>query len=336
MKKILLLILATAALCSCEKVLDIETNDSPLVVLNGVPSAGEQLFVNLSHSHFFLDTCTQYPIEGAQIAITVNGDEMTPSEIVGCNYFFPYTVNEDDTLSIVATAAGATISGKTYVPRLPAVSNVSSHIDTTLVFDFLNVDFDLADHMDYNDYYHIIITCRDSGSRYNPYTDSIVHRDTIVRKMFYCTDRNLTAAEVSAYLPIGGYFFERLLVTDKLIEGQSRHVRLMMPMLKDTNEIAPFRHDYTLDIETVTPERFLYIQQSFRAANNMTIFSDTPEVYSNLSGGHGIFAGNARRTFPLHPDTASVPLPTALPQQAVATLLQQQMHNASHRQSETK
>ena len=330
MKRILFPIIAALILCSCEKVLEVETDDEQLMVLNGVPSAGKQMFVNLTYSHFFLDTCVQHPIDGAQMTISINGTEMTPSQVVGCNYFFPYTLAEDDTVAITVNAAGRTLAAKTFVPRLPMVSNVTSHIDTSLVFNFLDVDFDLADHADYSDLYHIVITCRDSGRRHNPYTDSIDHIDTVVRKMFYCGDQSMTSSEVSAYLPLGGYFFQRLLITDKLIDGQEKRVRLMMPILIDTNEIAPFRHDYTLDIETVTPARFRYIVQSNRAANNMMLFSDAPQVQSNVNGGYGVFAGNARRTFPLTPDTASVPLfalPTMEAGEVMKRLLQEQSHD---------
>lgn len=327
MKQYILIIISLLLFASCEKVLDVEIDDSNrLMVLNAVPSSGKPLSVNFTYSHFFLDTVTLHPVQGARIAITVNGTRMSPSQISGCNYYFPYTLNDDDRLHIDISANGQNISADTYVPRSPQISNLEAHVDTSHALTLLNIDFDLADHANYSDYYHFIITSRDSGQRRDIWTDSIEMVDTIVNKMFLCFDQLLASSDVVAVQPLAGYFFNRLLTTDSLIDGRNHHVRLQVIMLVDTNEIAPFTHQYTLEVETITLDRFRYLRDADNATSMPMLIADPMPVYTNVKGGYGIFAGNARKSFALSFDTIAAPASSPLPDGLPYTLMHQMQH----------
>lgn len=299
---------------SCEKVVEVDFDDNKhVMVLNAVPSEGSQLFVNFAYSRFFLDTNIVHPVAGANISIDVNGTRLTPSQVVKCNYFFPYTLQADDQLRLSISANGQTITADTYVPRPPQISSVEAHIDTFQALTLLNIDFDLADHANYRDLYHFSIICRDSGRRHNPYTEEIDQVDTVTNEMFLCFDQAITSSAVSVSKPLAGYFYNRLMTIDSLIDGQNHHVRLMVVMLKDTNEIEPYRHYYTLDVETVTPDRYKYLQDVNKATSMMMLFTDPIPIYTNVKGAYGIFAGNARRQFALNPDTLAAPMAVSLP-----------------------
>ncbi|MBR1792558.1 MAG: DUF4249 family protein [Bacteroidales bacterium] len=295
----ILCMLLLALLCpSCEKVLDVDFEPSQrILVLNGVPSADRQLFVNFSYSRFFLDTRISHPVSGASVSVSVNGVSLSPSAVEGSNYFFPYTLREDDSIRVTAVADGHTLMAGTYVPRMPKISNLVSFMDTTYSLRFGSVSFDLADHPDYPDRYRFVITSRDSGMRYNAYEERYDTIDTVRTHMFLCND--VLLSDASATEPLAGYFYSELLTSDSLFDGQTRHVTLLMLHTIDTNEVPPFLHQYTLDVETVTLDRYRYLTDLATSSSLLSAFTEPAPVHTNIQGGYGIFAGNARRVYPL-------------------------------------
>ena len=99
---------------------------------------------------------------------------------------------------------------------------------------------------------------------------------------------------------MGGYLYQELLTTDKLIDGQNHNTTMMVILLRDTNEVGTFLHEYSLNIETVTPERYQYLQDIANATSITQLITEPAPVFSNVNGALGIFAGNARRTFSLY------------------------------------
>ena len=161
MKRLLYLIIALMLFSACEKVLDVDAGER-LMVLNGVPSEGRRAFVNLSYTHFFLDTVNSQPVGGSSITLTVNGVSYDPDSVSGCNYFFPYTLQADDQLEISVDADGHHLEAQTYVPRPPAIDAMNIKVYESPSFNFYLARFNLADHAGYDDYYNLVVTMRDS------------------------------------------------------------------------------------------------------------------------------------------------------------------------------
>lgn len=303
-------------LISCEKVIPVDpaTSEAQLV-LNAVPSAERQLTTYFAHTRYFLDNSTNQPVEGVTMTISVNGRDYHPDSIVRCNYYFPYTLREDDSLTVRVDVNGHAVTASTYVPRMPQVENLRAVVDTTGrtgeafglgAFRLLAINFDLTDYPNHEDYYCITLEQRDSGSRYYNYFDRYDTVDTSFLTYFISLDRSLTSPDVSAIAGMGDAFFNRLLFSDKKIEGKTHNTGLMLLLLTDTTEIQPFVHQYTLHVESVTPERMHYLKNIATATSQMQIFSEPAGIYTNVTGALGIFAGNARRTYPLIPDTLQV------------------------------
>lgn len=298
---------------SCEEVIPVDpsTAESQLV-LNGVPSSGRQMSVFFAHSRYFLDQSNNHPVDGAVVTMDVNGHTYRPDSMVRCNYYFPYILQDDDTVSVRVDVGGTLVSAKTYVPRMPRVSNLVSMVDTsgTLgemyglgAFRLLFVSFDLNDYDNHEDYYCLTIDQHDSGSHYYNFFDRFDTIDTSRLTYFVCLDKNLNSPDVTAIPGMGDAFFNRLLFSDKHIEGKTHRVSLMLLLLRDTTELEPFVHEYTLHVESVTPERMRYLTDISMATSMMQLFSEPAGIYSNVNGALGIFSGNGRKTYPLTPDT---------------------------------
>ncbi len=316
MKRVILLVLSSYLLllfASCEEVIPVDpTTSEAMLVLNGVPSSGRQMSVFFAYSRYFLDESNNHPVEGAVVTMEVNGHSYRPDSMVRCNYWFPYTLQDDDTVTVRVDVGGTLVSAKTYVPRMPQVENLMAVIDTSGqvgesmglgAFRLLAIGFDLQDYPNHDDYYCITVDQRDSGTHYWNYFNTYDTVDTTYLTYFVCLDKKLISPDVAAIQGMGDAFFNRLIFADDHIEGKNHHVSLMLLLLRDTTEVEPFIHEYTLHVESVTPERVKYLKDIATATSQLQIFSEPAPVYSNVDGALGIFAGNARRTYPLAPDT---------------------------------
>ncbi len=293
---------------SCEKVLDVVPGERQLV-LNGVPSEGRRAFVNLSYTHFFLDTVNAQPVVAPSMTLTVGGVPYSPDSVSGCNYFFPCVLQADDELEITVDADGHRLEAATYVPRPPAIEDMTVKVYESTSFNFYLARFNIADHADYADYYSLAVTIRDSGARYNEWTAEIDTVDTVSTTYFILPAREITSSDVCPYIPLGGYLYTQLMFLDRNIEGQTYPVDMYIMKLVDTNEIAPFKHWYTVSAETVTPARWNYLLSVARSSSMTSFFAEQGQAYSNvkLDGeeGYGVFAGNARYKYTFDVDTVS-------------------------------
>ena len=298
---------------SCEEVIPVDPSTSEAqLVLNGVPSSGRQLSVFFAHSRYFLDESNNHPVDGAIVSVDVNGQTYRPDSMVRCSYYFPYTLQDDDTVAVRVNVGGTLVSAKTYVPRMPQVNNLMAMIDTsgTLgaewelgAFRLLFVSFELKDYRNHEDYYCITVDQRDSGSRHNIFLNTYDTVDTTYLTYFVTLDEDLNSPEVTAIPGMGDAFFTRLLFSDKRIEGKNHRVDLILLLMRDTTEVEPFIHEYTLHVESVTHDRLRYLADVANATSMTQIFSEPAAIYTNVNGALGIFAGNGRKTYPLTPDT---------------------------------
>lgn len=299
-KHIITLILPLLLVASCEKIINIDTTISQSEpVLNAVPSAGKQLFVNFAYSHFFLDTSNNHPIPDVDMVVTINGNEYRQTSTHRCNYFFDYILQEDDQLDIRVKTADRTITASTYVPRMPQISQPLAFMNDTGAFNFLVANFDIVDHPNYKNYYCISITQHDSGEYYHPFLEFLDTIDTVRTSVFFCVDQDIASNYTTDPMGMGIPLFSQLFVTDDKIDGTTHNTSLMIMLLRDTNEIQPFIHDYSITVESITPERMRYLQAVGSNNSMLSFITEPPAMYTNVNGALGIFAGNAKRQYHL-------------------------------------
>lgn len=325
---ILFPLLLAALFASCEKVLDIDDSGAgDILVLNGVPSAGNRAFVYFSHSHFFLDTSITHPVEGATPTLTVNGVPYTPDSVSGCKYFFPYTCQPGDSMSIDITSGDGIVHGKTYVPLFPDVTDFSVREFASPSFNFYWAQYKLCDHADNPEYYYLRVEVRDSGMRFDSWTRQYDTVDTVHATYFLMPNNpELTSSDVSPNVALGGYLYTGLMSTDRRIDGQDYPVNLYILLLKDTNEVNDslhiFKHWYNITVESITQARMRYLISVSQNLNTVSFFAEPVQPFSNVEGGVGIFAGSAKWKFSFDPDTLQHKdgSPPPLPLEAVESL----------------
>lgn len=295
---LLMTALSSVAIQSCEKVVEFDVEDlQQSVVVNALPCTDSLFFVNITYSRFFLDNKDFTPVDNATVTLDINGTSTSFTSRDGANYYFGYNATAGDTLTLSVDVPGhPTITGGTRVPALPNMTSPLAELDTLLPFNTAEISFTLTDPIGEN-YYYIYVMERDSGSRWNDWDKVWDTIDTVRHAYFNCINKEITNPEVNSAEGLMDYF-TKLLFTDKNIEGASTEVLLSIMMLKDTAE-HPMLHEYTLVVESLSPEAFRYTKDVLNSQGAASYFAEPARIYSNLSSQIGIFAGIARRQYPL-------------------------------------
>ena len=289
----------TLALSGCEEVVDFEITDSDrYVAVNALPCADSTLYVNLSYSRFFLDNTPFQPVSNASITMTVNGTALASPTRQGSNYTFGYFLNGGDSLYMTINIPGRLpISTYTHIPNNPAIGNFKAEIDTLQPITAGEMSFTLTDESNLRNYYYIYVSERDSGTQWNRWENKWDTIDTVRHTTFSCLDLAVTDPSVNLSMGIIGYY-QSLLFSDSLIDGEVHDMLLSIPMLKDTAE-HPIQRDYTLVIESLSPEAYRYRVDVSNAHSATSYFSEPTNPYSNITGTIGIFAGIAIKKIPI-------------------------------------
>ena len=299
---------------SCETVLPIDDDGNHQMVLNAIPTADHQAFVNFAYTRFLLDSSNNHPVADAQLILSVNGIPYTPDSMRNCNYFFPYTLHPLDNLQIDIDAAGRHVHAATYVPPLPRVANPVAMRMNYYTFKYLGVNFTHSDSLNYNEYYRIVVTERDSGARYNEWTRTMDTVDTVGTCLFAIHNGELTDPAVCASVPLANYFYYDLLCRDDNINGRQHYpIQLLILQTIDTNEVQPFKHEYTVRIQSITPEYYQYIISASSQSSMFSFFAEQGQVFSNVDGALGIFAGASKWEYTFFADTLPDAPASALP-----------------------
>lgn len=312
-RNLLILLAAVSLLASCEKTVDVEDGANHELVLNGVPTPDRRAFVYFAQTRFFLDSSNNQQVVPDNMVLTVNGVPMTPDSVSRCRYFFPYTLQEDDTLTIDISARGHDVHARTYVPRYPDVNNVTATYFASPSFNFHIVNLRLDDRAGVDEYYNVMVTARDSGLRYNEWADSLELVDTVHYTYFLVPyNPEVTSNDVCPFVPLGGYLYSRIMFLDRNIDGQQYPLQLYIMQTIDTNERPPFKHEYMIDVESVTPARWNYILSAASQSSMFSFFAEQGQTYGNVEGALGVFAGSASRHYIFNPDTVGMtPVPVS-------------------------
>ena len=336
MKTRLIFLLATVAfLSSCEEVVDIENDPSKTqLVVNAVPQAGKRAFVYFAGSRFFLDPSNDQPLDAASVTLYVNGTPYTPDSVAHCKYFFPYTYVEGDSLRLDARAGDRQAKAQTYVPYIPSFTKVKIYDRSAGgTMHWYRAQIDFQDHAGIDEYYNLCVMVRDSGVRFNEWQQKYDTVDTVHVNYFLLRNCSEIQGDASYTNPMMGVVYTRNYFNDSKIDGQNYHMEMDLLHLLDTNEVEPFKHEYTISLESITYARLRYLIDVARQGGGSTsFFTEQGNVRGNVEGALGIFAGSAKSEVTFWPDTLP-PFPTgaALPSSTIPAQLLNDISTMPHR-----
>lgn len=323
-------------MAACQKVVEFDIDEIPSqMVLNALPSDGNQMFVNFAYSRFFLDTNAGRGVSDVDMRLSVTSADGTtasymPSSRDRNNYFFSYSPVGGDSLNISIKAGGKTVEAGTTVPKPLQVANFTTLKswemgmtagDTVLNLCFITVD--LTDYADEDNYYYFRLEERDSGSYFSDLRQDFDTVDTVYHNViFMCWNNKMTSPEVLVsepmlVLPQGYTIYDRLIFNDKLIAGTQQKLGIILPILVDTNEVRGYKHEFTFHVESIRQERVKYLLDVATATGLSSMFAEPTGIYSNVSidgeQGLGLFSGVSHQKFDFVIDPWPYPenMPTA-------------------------
>ncbi len=290
----------------CEKVLEIDYDPSSAqLVVNGVPQAGKRAFVYFGNSRFFLDLSNNQPVESASVTLYVNGTAYAPDSVANCKYFFPYTYAPGDSIELDATDGTRHAHARTYVPLVPSFSNVKLYDQASgQALRYYLAKFDFQDHAGVDEYYNLRVMVRDSGVRFNEWLQKYDTVDSVHATYFMLRNAPEICGDASYSNPMLGLLYTRNFFNDGEIDGRNYPVELAILHLIDTNEVQPFKHEYTVSLESITYARLRYlIDVSRQGGGSTSFFVEQGAVRGNVEGALGVFAGSAKSEVTFWPDT---------------------------------
>lgn len=306
MKNLRFVFILSIMYVSCQKVeLSIPDTGRKLVI-NGLISTDSLLNVNISESLYIFDSLLvdETLLKNARILVYENSQFVDSLQFrdnvyvnlgadcqIQSNYqsykLFPVAGHEYE---IVAELSGWTeAKAKTHIPEVVKIDK----IDTSVVklpgtFDFYESNIRLFCNIEFTD----------PGDKKNYYLLYVYKVPNRWNNIEFCCQDNIVEEELNHGSMKFGVAF-----SDKSTNGQKYNLRIIlngrdigMPFYDDSRqEIVPTHKKIIyFRLYSITEEYFKYIQTlNLFYKNYKNPLADPTQVYSNIEGGYGIFAGAA-------------------------------------------
>lgn len=328
----LFLLLATA---SCEKMIEFDIDEvNPMVVVASQNEVDSTAYVRLTYSRFFLDHHDFRVIDNANIQLYVNGTAFNGSPTFdGNRYLLGYKPQPGDTMSISIDVPGyETVTAGTRVPQRPTISNPQVQVQPSddNYYPYVEVRIDLTDDGETENYYSVTvyeearwhyiqyttdmagdtiadttnngwsyqpIWCEMNDVVINPNTDvtAVLDDDSDTRDIFFFTDENINGRTHSIPLRFRVYGTNR---TDTTVTSSAYYIN---------HE----EHSYYLQVVSYNRDTYRYLRTAQAASdenNDLSIFSEPTQVYSNINNGIGIFGAKSSKVIKL--DIPDIEMPS--------------------------
>lgn len=281
------------SLTSCEKEIPFDAEVSePKLVLNSLFTSDSVWKVHVSQSLSVLDTGQLDRVLDAMVTIDDGVGNQVTLQHQGEGIYEAATEMPapSQTYTITASAPGyEQVNASDAIPGAVQIVSLDTNLrynpDSTLSLD---IELTFNDPSGERNFYMIEML--------ESYT-FIFGTDTISEEYpgyLVCTDPNI---ETDNSFSGGGFenYYEYILLKDAAFDGQSYTIKFSIEELY----IDPqFENKYTLSL-VASSEAFFNYRRSYQAFINTqgNPFAQPVQVYSNVEGGHGIFAGGAREVW---------------------------------------
>lgn len=285
--------ISLSAIVACEKIIDISIPDKERkIVVNGLINSESNVRVNLSRSISVLEYDSIIPISGGDVNLYLGTEHIGKlQEEQGGFYFLPgFLPQTGETYRLTASGGGLQpVEAEAVLP--PTVPFIS--VDTsTLVNQWGGQEFRLS------------VKFQDPQGVKNIYGIGV---EITVNEFDYAT-MSYTGRKVThnSYLfsdsegPVDDEFHNfngKLYFDDLLFEGLVKTVQF------GVSDYSFYESDtvwVNVRLEQVDPSYFLYAvsNEEYQQAHGNP-FSEPVQVYTNIKGGYGIFAGSSSEVYPL-------------------------------------
>jgi len=275
---------------SCEEDFILQRNSfKPSVVVNALFTAGAPFSINLTYSRDILDSKTKIrPIEDASVTIIERstGREIVLKHISEGNYFFEYYQCKTDKIYdlIVDVPGYEKITATSNSPKKADVVNIITEIVSLDGVPVQKINFEIQ-----NNSSNFYIWNFFRANKDNP-LDSTTYRtpDKLINSINNFRDlasQIKVNSNIKDYVvsPSSGLYSNSFYMTNEVDDDESNPIKESKQYLR---------------VMTVSNELFSYyksVEKYLDDQKHNASFSQIPQIYSNISGGLGVFAGYTQK-----------------------------------------
>ncbi len=297
------LLAITVLATSCRKYLDFEGEDlQPRLVLNGLVQADSVVTVYLSNSRGVIDPGALAAVTNGQVRV-FDGQGNLLEELVHQGdgiYQGTTTIAAGSELAVQASASGlGAVQASDRVPfavpiqQWDTVSVENTDDGSGFGYTTLEVNFTINDPGDLSNFYMLEGFIRQQyviELIFDPITetfvpDTIELDEPIFYRAYFSTTDQVLISEIDAGLGEARVFFGRAVFRDEMFNGNTRSFRI---------RLESFNSPGTLDLRllSISEDAFRYFRTLERYAYaEGDPFAEPVQVFTNIEGGLGIWAG---------------------------------------------
>lgn len=272
MKKIILIIITSIFVVSCETFIDMEIpNEGRKITINSIINDQENPVVFLHRSRFILDGTYDFePIIQATVRLSKEGTVVASlhETELGVYTTDDYIPEKGFSYTIEVTKTGETASAQTSIPNSIGCEFVDTsrvnHLQFEQTTEYLRFNLKVSDPVNEENYY--MVTFHQSMYEY-PIS-------------FYSTEKVVENGN--------DQYLNYAVFSDKLINGISKTLGFDLEINNFTEEINPIQ----IRCNSISKEMYLYYLRlsSYWDAQN-SFLAEPVMMYTNINNGLGIFGG---------------------------------------------
>lgn len=287
---ILYLLILSLMMTSCEEDFILQRNSfKPSVVVNALFTAGSPFSINLTYSRDILDSRTKIqPIENAFVTIIERGTgrEIVLKHISEGNYFFEYYQCKTDKIYdlIVDVPGYEKITATSNSPRKADVVNVITEIVSIEGVPVQKINFEI----------------QNNSSNFYIWNFFRANKDNPLDNTTYRTPDKLINS-INNFRDLASQIKVNSNIKDYVVSPSSGLYAnsFYMTNVEDDGESSPIKESKQyLRVMTVSNELYSYyksVEKYLDDQKHNASFSQIPQIYSNISGGLGVFAGYTQK-----------------------------------------
>jgi len=305
MKKAILYFTVFMLFAACEKEIRFKGEvTEPLLVLNGFARPDSLLVFRLTASSFFLEEVDSFvTVKDAHLRLYVNGTYKEDLQFHPYGYYISsYRPKQGEVLSIEAEAPGfESIRAETLLPVVAELLKVDTSINPVGEEYVFLYDWDpetedyIIDTIGLYSNYQVSMTLsfRDPPGTSDYYRVVVRHSYGIEYLDYYdFTVENFYTAEMGDFLGPAETQNEYQIYTDELYNGKTVDLKLSFgayTYYDYEQELLNSTTSIQVQLQNISPAYYLYLKTFSEYNNSIDFFSEPIQVFSNVSGGMGLF-----------------------------------------------
>lgn len=302
---LLLLILFAAACTKIEKIENFPIEE-PMLVVNSLFTKNEPFHFQVSRSLSVLDNASLTRLSDASIVLYSNNtaiDTLKNGEIG--NYYSTHTPENGKTYNIMVSHPryGIITSEPEQLPGSLEVREVSATIIDSTTFTWPRYDSEIVDTIIYGYVIDCMVRLKDQPGPGNVYAISVIKYDST---LYYSNNREWVRSNVgilsddhaqinTSRVGYTGVQSSKIYFSDEVFDGQEYGLRFT---IEDFNQTSKWR-EYYLIVYSFSPSSYFYDRSLGESTAISSPFDEPARVFSNMTGGYGIFAGYEKKQFRL-------------------------------------